>query len=133
MVPAPPLSATEIIRSALRLAAGAIEDENKGPLSLSAAMRLQHLHQIGSCCEQLPGPAQPLRIARHDRRPDQPGRGGIDHGPFLQQFRDLGRDGGAIEELGLRFEIGLHLIPDSPDEMAFGQLRASISEVISDS
>ncbi len=28
--PAPPLSATEIIRSALRLAAGAIEDENKG-------------------------------------------------------------------------------------------------------
>jgi hypothetical protein len=31
MVPAPPLSATEIIRSALRLAAGAIEDENKGP------------------------------------------------------------------------------------------------------
>jgi len=29
-VPAPPLSATEIIRSALRLAAGAIEDENKG-------------------------------------------------------------------------------------------------------
>ena len=30
-VPAPPLSATEIIRSALRLAAGAIEDENKGP------------------------------------------------------------------------------------------------------
>ena len=29
-VPAPPLSATEIIRSALRLAVGAIEDDNKG-------------------------------------------------------------------------------------------------------
>jgi hypothetical protein len=76
---------------------------------------LHHLHQIGSCCEQLPGPEHSPRIARRDRRPDQRGGAWVDLRLFSEQFGNLARHGGAIEELHGRRAVRLHPIPP-PDQ-----------------
>ena len=37
-------------------------------------------------------------------------RAGVDLGPFVEEFLNLRRHGRAVEELGLQFEVGPHLV-----------------------
>jgi hypothetical protein len=60
-------------------------------------------------------PCASARIARGDRRPDQPGGAWVDLRLFSEQFGDLAWHGGAIEELHGRRAVRLHPIPP-PDQ-----------------